>query len=98
MLPLTKSKFLKPFDSKSLFTSSKLNPFPPTFSKFSIKFISSLLFNFSDGKVPKVSKPIIFLELGVYKAASLLRFATFRDSLENNYSRKIIGLDRKSVV
>ena len=32
-------------------------------------------------------------ELGVYKAASLVRFATFRDALENNYSRKIVGFD-----
>ncbi len=33
------------------------------------------------------------MELGVYKAASLMRFATFRDALENDYSRKIIGFD-----
>lgn len=32
-------------------------------------------------------------ELGVYKGASLVRFATFRDALENDYSRKIIGFD-----
>lgn len=32
-------------------------------------------------------------ELGVYKAASLLRFATFRALLENDFSRKIIGFD-----
>ena len=32
-------------------------------------------------------------ELGVYKGASLVRFATFRDALENDLSRKIIGFD-----
>ena len=32
-------------------------------------------------------------ELGVYKAASLVRFATFRNSLENDFSRKIVGFD-----
>lgn len=32
-------------------------------------------------------------ELGVYKAASLLRFATFRNVLENDFSRKIVGFD-----
>jgi len=34
-----------------------------------------------------------FLELGVYKAASLIRFATFRHLLEAERSRKIIGFD-----
>ncbi len=33
------------------------------------------------------------LELGVYKAASLVRLATFRNLLENDYSRKIVGFD-----
>lgn len=33
------------------------------------------------------------LELGVYKAASLVRLATFRHLLENDYSRKIVGFD-----
>lgn len=32
-------------------------------------------------------------ELGVYKAASLIRLATFRNLLENDYSRKIVGFD-----
>ena len=32
-------------------------------------------------------------ELGVYKGASLVRFATFRDALENDFSRKIVGFD-----
>jgi len=32
-------------------------------------------------------------EFGVYKATSLIRFATFRNSLENDYSRKIVGFD-----
>ena len=33
------------------------------------------------------------LELGVYKAASLIRFATFRQTLENPDARKIVGFD-----
>ena len=33
------------------------------------------------------------VECGVYKGASLLRFATFREILENPHSRKIIGFD-----
>lgn len=33
------------------------------------------------------------VECGVYKAASLLQFATFREILESPYSRKIIGFD-----
>lgn len=32
-------------------------------------------------------------ELGVYKAASLIRLATFRNVLENDFSRKIVGFD-----
>lgn len=32
-------------------------------------------------------------ELGVFKAASLIRFAGFRSLLENDYSRKIVGFD-----
>ena len=32
-------------------------------------------------------------ELGVYKGASFVRFCTFRDALENDYSRKIVGFD-----
>lgn len=33
------------------------------------------------------------VECGVYKGASLIRFGTFREILENPYSRKIIGFD-----
>ena len=32
-------------------------------------------------------------ELGVYKAASLIRLATFRNLLENDFSRKLVGFD-----
>lgn len=32
-------------------------------------------------------------ELGVYKAASLIRLATFRQTLENDFSRRIVGFD-----
>ena len=40
-----------------------------------------------------VNIPGHIFELGVYKGASLVRFATFRDALENDYSRKIVGFD-----
>lgn len=33
------------------------------------------------------------VECGVYKGASLIRFATFREILESPYSRKILGFD-----
>jgi SAM-dependent methyltransferase len=33
------------------------------------------------------------VELGVFKGASLIRFATFRNLLESEHSRKIIGFD-----
>ena len=33
------------------------------------------------------------LELGVYKGNSILRLATYRNTLENDFSRKIIGFD-----
>jgi hypothetical protein len=37
--------------------------------------------------------PGTVVELGVYKGASLMRFATFRHVLENSYSRSIVGFD-----
>ena len=40
-----------------------------------------------------VNIPGHIFELGVYKGASLVRFATFRDALENDHSRKIVGFD-----
>lgn len=40
-----------------------------------------------------VDIPGHIFELGVYKGASLVRFATFRDALENDFSRKIVGFD-----
>jgi hypothetical protein len=33
------------------------------------------------------------VEFGVFKGASLIKFATFRELFENTYSRKIIGFD-----
>ena len=33
------------------------------------------------------------LELGIYKGASFIRFLTFREMLESQYSRKVIGFD-----
>lgn len=40
-----------------------------------------------------IDLPGDIFELGVYKAASLVRLATFRNLLENDYSRKIVGFD-----
>ena len=40
-----------------------------------------------------INLPGEVVECGVYKGASLVRFATFREALENQYSRKIIGFD-----
>ncbi|WP_287914707.1 TylF/MycF/NovP-related O-methyltransferase [Comamonas sp.] len=40
-----------------------------------------------------VHLPGDIIELGVYKSASLVRFSTFRQILENENSRKIIGFD-----
>ncbi len=40
-----------------------------------------------------VDLPGDIFELGVYKAASLVRLATFRNLLENDSSRKIVGFD-----
>ncbi|WP_231621683.1 TylF/MycF/NovP-related O-methyltransferase [Sphingomonas sp. 37zxx] len=37
--------------------------------------------------------PGAVIELGVYKGASFMRFAGFRDVLENSYSRPLIGFD-----
>ena len=39
------------------------------------------------------NKPGTVIECGVYKGASLMRWAHFRQSLENNESRNIIGFD-----
>lgn len=40
-----------------------------------------------------VNIPGEVLEFGVYKGASIIRFATYRELLENTYARKIIGFD-----
>jgi hypothetical protein len=40
-----------------------------------------------------VGLPGAVIELGVYKGASFMRFASFRDILENAYSRPLIGFD-----
>ena len=40
-----------------------------------------------------INIPGHIFELGVFKGTSLIRFATFRDALENDFSRKIVGFD-----
>jgi hypothetical protein len=40
-----------------------------------------------------INIPGHIFELGVYKGASLVRLATYRDVLENDFSRKIVGFD-----
>ena len=40
-----------------------------------------------------VNLPGDLIELGVFKGSSLIQFATFRELLENENSRKIVGFD-----
>jgi len=40
-----------------------------------------------------INLPGCVVECGVYKGASFIRFATFRDILESSFSRKIVGFD-----
>lgn len=40
-----------------------------------------------------INIPGAFFELGVYKGCSFIRFATYRNMLENNFSRKFYGFD-----
>jgi hypothetical protein len=40
-----------------------------------------------------INLPGDVLEFGVYKGTSMVRLLSFRDLLENNYSRKVIGFD-----
>ncbi len=40
-----------------------------------------------------VDIPGSILEVGVYKGASFMRFASFREILENSYSRPLVGFD-----
>lgn len=40
-----------------------------------------------------VDLPGAVIEIGVYKGASFMRFASFRDILENAYSRPLVGFD-----
>ena len=54
--------------------------------------ISKLLSHFELYKLI-IDLPGDFVEFGVYKSASLIRFATFRKILENDFSRKIVGFD-----
>ncbi len=40
-----------------------------------------------------INLPGEVIECGVYKGASIVRFATYREMIESQYSRKIIGFD-----
>jgi len=40
-----------------------------------------------------INLPGAIVECGVFKGASIIRFATFREILESSYSRKLIGFD-----
>ncbi len=40
-----------------------------------------------------IDKPGDIIEMGVFKGASFMRWAKFRNIFENNFSRKIIGFD-----
>ena len=54
--------------------------------------INKLLYQFELYKMI-LDKPGDILEFGVFKGASLIRFCQFRDALENQFTRKIIGFD-----
>lgn len=54
--------------------------------------ISKLLAHFEIYK-QIIGVPGDIVEFGVYKSSSLIRFATFRKVLENDFSRKIVGFD-----
>lgn len=54
--------------------------------------INKLLYHFELYKTV-LSVPGDILEFGVFKGSSLIRFCQFRDALENNYTREVIGFD-----
>jgi len=60
--------------------------------KTDVTRISKLIYHYEIYK--KISNlPGDVIECGVFKGVSLIRFLTFRENLENNYSRKIYGFD-----
>jgi hypothetical protein len=54
--------------------------------------INKLLYHFELYKMIKNTPGDVF-EFGVFKGASFIRFCQFRDTLENNYTRQIVGFD-----
>ena len=60
--------------------------------KTDITRISKLIYHYEIYK-KIISLPGDVIECGVFKGVSLTRFLTFREILENNYSRKIYGFD-----
>ena len=60
--------------------------------KTDVTRISKLVYHYEIYK-KITSLPGDIIECGVFKGISLVRFLTFRNFLENNYSRKIYGFD-----
>ena len=60
--------------------------------KSDITRVSKLLYQYEIYK-RIIDLPGDIIECGVFKGASLVRFLTFRENLENCYSRKIFGFD-----
>jgi hypothetical protein len=54
--------------------------------------INKLLYHFELYKMIMNTPGDVF-EFGVFKGASFIRFCQFRDTLENNYTRQIVGFD-----
>ena len=54
--------------------------------------INKILYHFELYKMI-LNLPGDIFEFGVFKGASLIRFCQFRDTLENNNTRKIVGFD-----
>ena len=57
-----------------------------------ISRIGKLLYHYEIYKMIK-DLPGDILEFGVFKGSSLIRLLTFRNLIENNFSRKIYGFD-----
>ena len=77
----------KNLDKKKIWDSENI-----FYLKSDVTRISKLLYQYEIYK--KILKlPGDVVECGVFKGASLVRLLTFRENLENTFSRKIIGFD-----
>ncbi len=84
---MTGKKMFKNLDKKKIWESENI-----FYLKSDVTRISKLLYQYEIYK--KILKlPGDVVECGVFKGASLVRLLTFRENLENTFSRKIIGFD-----